>query len=125
MLDSINVSACSTPQMRGLKPICSVTVRRIKQGDFMENFPVESMPQIVRDFASYKLTIQCCSQKTVNEYLSDLRLFFKYVYAKRYGVDLYSDFFDKIDISRLDNEFIFSVATEEIYDFFVYVSNVI
>ena len=89
----------------------------------MENFPVESMPQIVRDFASYKLTIQGCSQKTVNEYLSDLRLFFKYVYAKRYGVDLYSDFFDKIDISRLDNEFIFSVATEEIYDFFVYVSN--
>lgn len=89
----------------------------------MENFPVESMPRIVRDFASYKLTIQGCSQKTVNEYLSDLRLFFKYIYAKRYGVDLYSDFFDKIDISKLENDFIFSVSTEEIYEFFIYVSN--
>ena len=89
----------------------------------MDNFPIEIMPAIVRDFASYKLTIQGCSKKTVNEYLSDLRLFFKYIYAKRYSVDLYGDFFDKIDISRLDNEFIFSVTTEEIYEFFVYVSN--
>ncbi|MBQ2809423.1 MAG: tyrosine recombinase XerC [Clostridia bacterium] len=89
----------------------------------MDTFPIEVMPQIVRDFASYKLTIQGCSKKTVNEYLSDLRLFFKYIYAKRFGVDLYSNFFDKIDISKLENEFIFSVTTEEIYEFFIYVSN--
>ena len=88
----------------------------------MDSFPLETMPYIVREFASYKLTIQGCSKKTVNEYLSDLRLFLKYIYAKRYGVDIYSDFFDKIDISRLDNEFIFSISTEEIYDFFAYVS---
>ena len=89
----------------------------------MENYPIETMPQIVRDFASYKLTIQNCSKKTVNEYLSDLKLFFKYIYAKRYGVDIYSDFFEKIDISKLENEFIFSVRTDEIYEFFIYVSN--
>jgi site-specific recombinase XerD len=89
----------------------------------MDTFPLETMPYIVREFASYKLTIQGCSKKTVNEYLSDLRLFLKYTYAKRNSVDIYSDFFDKIDISRLDNEFIFSVSTEEIYDFFIYVSN--
>ncbi len=89
----------------------------------MDSFPLETMPAIVREFASYKLTIQGCSKKTVNEYLSDLKLFFKYIYAKRYSVDIYSDFFDKIDISRLENDFIFSVSTEEIYDFFVYVSN--
>ncbi|MBQ8163610.1 MAG: tyrosine recombinase XerC [Clostridia bacterium] len=87
------------------------------------SFNVEQMPVIVRDFASYKLTIQACSKKTVDEYLSDLRLFFKYMYAKRYGVDIHSEFFEKLDISKLDNEFIFSITTEEIYDFFVYVSN--
>lgn len=85
-------------------------------------FPIEEMPPLVRDFASYKLTIQGCSQKTVDEYLSDLRLFFKYIYAKRYGVAIPSELFDKIDISRLDTEFICSVKTEEIYGFFVYVS---
>ncbi len=81
------------------------------------------MPSLVRDFASYKLTIQVCSQKTVDEYLSDLRLFFKYIYAQRNGIDPLSDAFDEIDISRLANEFIFSVTTSEIYNFFMYVSN--
>lgn len=89
----------------------------------MESYPIETMPQLIRDFAAYKLTIQVCSKKTVNEYLSDLKLFFKYIYAKRNGVNIYSDAFDEIDISRLENEFIFSVTTEEIYDFFIYVSN--
>ena len=86
-------------------------------------FPIESMPNLVRDFAAYKLTIQGCSQKTVDEYLSDLRLFLKFVYAKRYRVKIPSDFFDKIDLSLLENDFITSITAEEIYDFFIYVSN--
>ena len=88
-----------------------------------KSFNVSLMPPLVRDFASYKLTIQVCSKKTVDEYLSDLRLFLKYIYAKRNGIDYLSDDFDYIDISGLDNEFIFSITTSEIYDFFVYVSN--
>jgi site-specific recombinase XerD len=86
------------------------------------NFPVETMPQLVRDFASYKLTIQGCSQKTVDQYLWDLKLFFKYIYAKRNGINPESEDFDKIVISGLNTDFITSVTTEEIYDFFVYVS---
>ena len=89
----------------------------------MSNFPLESMPQLVRDFAAYKLTIQACSSKTVDEYLSDLRLFFKFVYATRNSIDTGSDFFDKIQLSRLDNKFICDVTTEEIYDFFIYLTN--
>lgn len=90
----------------------------------MQNkFPIDSMPPLVREFAQYKLTIQSCSSKTVDEYLSDLRLFFKYIYAKRNSIALFSEFFEKLDISRLDTEFICSVSTEEIYDFFFYVSN--
>ncbi len=89
----------------------------------MENFPIETMPQIVRDFASYKLTIQGCSKKTINEYLSDLKLFFRYIYSRRNGIDARSDLFEKIDISRLENDVIFSVHTDEIYEFFIYVSN--
>ncbi len=85
-------------------------------------FPIETMPPLVKDFASYKLTIQGCSQKTVDEYLSDLRLFLKYVYAKRYGIETSSELFEKIIISKLDNDFICTVTTDEIYDFFIYVS---
>ena len=86
-------------------------------------FPLDTMPFLVREFAAYKLTIQACSPKTVDEYLCDLRLFFKYIYAKRNRVKIPSEFFDKIDLSRLDNDFVCSVTTEEIYDFFIYLSN--
>ena len=87
------------------------------------SFPLDSMPPLVREFAAYKLTIQACSSKTVDEYLSDLRLFFKYIYATRNSISLYSEFFDKIQLSRLDKEFICQVTTEEIYDFFIYLTN--
>ncbi|MBO5312862.1 MAG: tyrosine-type recombinase/integrase [Clostridia bacterium] len=81
------------------------------------------MPQLIKDFAAYKLTIQACSSKTVDEYLSDLRLFFKYIFARRSGISLFSDEFDRIDLTSLDNDFICSVTTEEIYEFFIYLSN--
>ena len=85
-------------------------------------FPIETMPALVKDFAAYKLTIQGCSQKTVDEYLSDLRLFFRYVYAKRNDIGVIGDEFDELNISGLDKDFICSVTTDEIYDFFIYVS---
>ena len=87
------------------------------------SFPLNTMPQLIRDFAAYKLTIQACSSKTVDEYLSDLRLFFRYIYAKRNDIGVVSEEFDKIDLTLLDNEFICSVITEEIYDFFIYLSS--
>lgn len=83
----------------------------------------ESMPQLVRDFASYKLTIQGCSQKTVDEYLSDLRLFVKFVYAKRNRIKVPSEEFNALDISSLSLDFFEKIDTNEIYDFFVYLNN--
>ena len=85
-------------------------------------FPIETVPPLVRDFAAYKLTIQVCSQKTVDEYLSDLRLFFKYVYAKRSQISVTGEEFEALSVSDLDNQFICSVSTDEIYDFFIYLS---
>ena len=38
----------------------------------------DEFPRPVREFASYKTAIQGCSQKTVNEYMLDLRTFFQY-----------------------------------------------
>ena len=85
-------------------------------------FPIETMPSLAKDFQSYKLIIQGCSPKTIDEYLSDLRLFFRYVYAKRNSIDVLTDEFEKIDISGLDTNFLCSISTDEIYDFFTYVS---
>ena len=88
----------------------------------MSDFPIEIMPLLAKDFASYKLTVQACSVKTVNEYLSDLRLFFRYIYSKRNNLSTASHEFDKLDISGLDQNFVCSISTEEIYDFFVFLT---
>ena len=85
-------------------------------------FSIETMPPLARDFARYKKTIQVCSQKTVDEYLSDLRLFFKFIYSKRHNLKTDEDSFNNLDISSLDTKFLTSITTDEIYDFFYYVS---
>ncbi len=85
---------------------------------------LSEMPLPVQEFAAYKTGIQNCSQKTVSEYLLDLRTFFRYIVATRDGVDPESDEFLNIDISGLDLDFIGSVRTTEIYAFLQYTGSV-
>ena len=74
----------------------------------------------VQEFISYKSAIQGCSQKTVEEYLFDLRTFFRYLLAKERGIDPASEEFLQIDVSVFDLDRIGRVKTEEIYDFLFY-----
>ena len=78
------------------------------------------MPIAVQEFAAYKLGIQNCSQATVLEYLFDLRTFFRFIIARREGLDPESEAFLAIDISGLDIPFIGSIKTTEIYAFLQY-----
>lgn len=82
--------------------------------------PLNEMPECVREFAAYKAGIQNCSQKTVSEYLLDLRTFFRYIVASRNGINPDSEKFSEIDISGLDLDFVGSVRTTEIYAFLQY-----
>ena len=86
--------------------------------------PLDEMPQSVRDFAAYKSGIQNCSNKTVSEYLLDLRTFLRYIVATRDGIDLESDEFLSIDIRDLDLRFMGSIRTSEIYAFLQYTGSV-
>ena len=79
---------------------------------------------VLTEFASYKLVIQGCSRKTVEEYLLDLRTFIKYIIAQRSTIPLESEDFDKIDISVADIEFFKSIKTSEIYEFMLYTSTI-
>lgn len=75
----------------------------------------------LREFASYKSAIQNCSAKTVSEYMTDLRTFFRFIIATRNGIPFDSDDFTKISLLNIDLEFIKSVGTMEIYEFLRYV----
>ena len=88
------------------------------------NIPPETLPSLVREYASYKSAIQNCSEKTVSEYLLDLRTFFRYLLARDQKIAPNSEDFEKIDISGVDLDYIKHITTEDIYEFIMYADNV-
>ena len=85
---------------------------------------MDEFPQPLREFASYKTAIQGCSQKTADEYLTDLRTFFRYLLAKERGISPESDEFGEIDIRCVNIDYIRKITPDKIYDFLLYTGNV-
>ena len=85
---------------------------------------INEFPPIIREFASYKTAIQGCSQKTADEYMLDLRTFFRYLLARERGIDPCSDEFLEIDIRCVDINYIRGITADKIYDFLLYTGNV-
>lgn len=81
---------------------------------------IDEFPPVVREFASYKTSIQGCSPKTVEEYLLDLRTFFRYLLARDMGMSPDAEEFTSIDISKIDIDYIKTITTDRIYDFLLY-----
>ncbi len=79
----------------------------------------------MRDFASYKTAVQGCSQKTVDEYLNDLRTFSRYLAVCRSGGKPTADILAETEIASLDDEFYTSVTAEEIYNFITFASDIL
>ena len=85
---------------------------------------MDEFPSVVREFASYKTAIQNCSQNTADEYLLDLRTFFRYLLAKDRGINPDSDEFCEIDIREIDISYIKGITQDRIYDFLLYTGSV-
>ncbi|MCQ2385103.1 MAG: tyrosine-type recombinase/integrase [Clostridia bacterium] len=82
---------------------------------------IRLFPQIVQEFASYKAVIEGCSEKTVCEYLSDLRTFFRYLESQRLGISPDDkEAFTSIDISKIDISYIRDITSGHIYAFLLY-----
>ncbi len=77
-------------------------------------------PAIIQEFASYKTVVQGCSSKTVEEYVLDLKLFFRFLIAFRCGVSTEGEDFEQVTIDSVDLEMAKSVRTEDIYAFLMY-----
>ena len=86
--------------------------------------PLNSLPPLVRDFASYKSVIQNASEKTISEYLLDLRVFFRFLIARDENINTDSEEFEKIDIRNIDIDFIKNISTDDIYEFLMYTDNI-
>lgn len=80
----------------------------------------KALPSLVREFASYKAVIQNASDKTVSEYMLDLRTFFRFMLARDQKLNPLSEDFEKIDVSQVDLEYIKHITQEDIYEFLMY-----
>lgn len=76
-------------------------------------------PDFIRDFLTYNEIIKGKSSKSVEQYYSDLRTFFRYILLVR-GKAPQGIPFNKIDISGADIELVRSVAVSDLYGFMVY-----
>ncbi len=73
-------------------------------------------PSFLREFLYYMQTIRSLSEKTVEAYYIDLKLFFRYVYQKR-NANIDNNSIDEIDISNLNLDFLKSISQSDILDF--------
>ncbi len=85
---------------------------------------MKELPKIVLDFSRY-LTVQLNrSQKTVEQYEQDLALFFTYIKVSREKRRFTDEDFENTKIEDIDLDFVKSISSDEIYEFFAYsVSN--
>ena len=81
----------------------------------------KALPQFLRDYASYMSVIKGNSEKTVCEYLMDLRTFFRFMIMRDRGVELEDDEFEKIVISNLKIDNVEKVSAQNIIDFLMYI----
>lgn len=82
---------------------------------------VSEFSPVVREFASYKTVIQGCSQRTVEQYLIDLRTFFRYLLCEGDAATLQNnDEFMKVTVESVNLDFLKKVTTDQIFDFLLY-----
>ena len=78
-------------------------------------------PEILREFLFYHETIKGHSQKTINEYYLDLRMFFRFLKIHRNQVPRETPF-DEICILDIDVDFVSSVNISDVYEYLAFLS---
>ena len=79
-------------------------------------------PEIIKEFLNYKLAIQGCSVKTVEEYALDLKNFFKYYLAVKQGKSPDKETLEKTSILSLNLDAVKNVKTSDIYEYLFFVT---
>lgn len=80
----------------------------------------DTFPSILKEYASYMAAIRGNSEKTVCEYLLDLRTFFRFYLLRRRRIAPTEEEMAKTEISDLTTEEVISVTEGDIVDFLMY-----
>jgi site-specific recombinase XerD len=83
----------------------------------------KTFPPIIKEYAYYTESVKGNSEKTICEYMLDLRTFFRYLKVQNEIDDIPREDLEKIDISDLNTRTIAEVTTSTIYEFLIYARN--
>ncbi|MBQ7118222.1 MAG: tyrosine recombinase XerC [Clostridia bacterium] len=78
------------------------------------------LPDLVNEYISELSVVKGRSIQTVNEYISDLRLFFRYIAAIRNGLQSPDDLEKNFDLSYIDVNFISEIKLKDVNEFLIY-----
>lgn len=84
---------------------------------------MNDLPDILREYRSHLLVIKADSPKTVDQYLLDLTLFFKWLKITRSGGKTDQETFDATPISDVGYDLAASVTRSDILEFLVYAAS--
>ncbi len=82
----------------------------------------EEFSSLIQEYAAYKLSIQGCSRKTVEEYLLDLRTFFRFLVAREKDIPFDSEEFFRLDVRGVGLQQLGSIRGEDLYEFLFYIN---
>ncbi len=80
----------------------------------------QEFSSLIQEYASYKASIQNCSKKTVEEYLLDLRTFFRFLIAREREINMNSEAFFQLDVSGIGLKELEKIRAEDLYEFLYY-----
>lgn len=89
----------------------------------LKNEEYKKLPKILKEYASYIGVVKGNSEKTVCEYLLDLRSFFRYRKMCEAGLEYTKEEFEKIEIGDLTVEEIKNITTQDIINFLMHTSS--
>ena len=88
-----------------------------------DNPEFRTFPRFLREYANYLTAIESKSEKTISEYLMDLRTFFRFMIMTENDEYLSIEELEKISISHLTIDDVNRVDTQLIVDFLAYTRN--
>ena len=86
----------------------------------MNSDEYKTFPAVLREYAEYTVVIKGNSEKTVCEYLLDLRTFFRFMITKWDHLDLSMDEFEKLSIQRINEEDVKRVTQKNIIEYLMF-----
>lgn len=86
----------------------------------MKSDEYKTFPLILREYAEYTVVVKGNSEKTVCEYLLDIRTFFRFMITKWDELELSDDEFEKLSIKRINENDVKRITQKNIIEYLMF-----